>query len=390
MQNPRKTRAFGIIGQANTIRQVEAHTFKVRSQSGRGEYVVTDGNGRFECSCPDFQFRVKEQKSVEACKHVIALRLYERIRNSEDETDTIQLAKQLALSCKFCGGTHLVKRGQRKSKLGVKPQYECKSCGKWFIENGNHLPRARVDERLQAMSVDLYFSGFSVRKIKRFLQDYYHVRVSHVAIYKWLRKYGPMLAQFTEQFKPELSGVWNADEMKVKVSHTPLVTGEEKWHWLWNVMDNQTRFLLANNLSTGRGFTDAQATFRQARVVAKQAPSVVVTDGLASYNGAYGENLTEIRKIAHLSGSSLKSGRNCRIERFHGSVREREKVMRSLKHQESAQDLLQAYRVWYNYVRPHMALGGLTPAQAAEIPLQLGNNKTLSLIRKATDNRVAH
>ena len=172
--------------------------------------------------------------------------------------------------------------------------------------------------------------------------------------------------------------------MKVKVSHTPLVTGEEKWHWLWNVMDNQTRFLLANNLSTGRGFLDAQTTFRQARAVAKQAPSVVITDGLASYLGAYGEDLSEIRKIAHLSGSSLKSGRNCRIERFHGSVREREKVMRSLKHQESAQDLLRAYRVWYNYVRPHTALGGLTPAQAAEVPLQLGTNKTLSLIRKAT------
>jgi transposase-like protein/predicted nucleic acid-binding Zn finger protein len=387
MENPRKTRAFGIIGQANTIRQIEAHTFKVRSQSGHGEYVVTNGSGKFECTCPDYEYRVKEGLA-EACKHILAVKYYDKIRNHDDETDTIQLAKELTLSCKFCGGTNLVKRGQRRSKLGFKPQYECKSCGKWFIENGNRLPRARVDERLQAMSVDLYFSGFSVRKIKRFLQDYYHVRVSHVAIYKWLRKYGPMLARFTEQFKPELSGVWNADEMKVKVSHTPLVTGEEKWQWLWNVMDNQTRFLLANNLATGRGFHDAQATFHQARTLAKQAPSVVITDGLASYTGAYGENLKEIRNIVHFSRSSLQSGRNAKIERFHGSVREREKVMRSLKHQESAQELLQAYRVWYNYVRPHMGIGGLTPAQAAEVPLELGTNKTLNLIRKAVSTNV--
>lgn len=381
IENPRKTRAFGIIGQANTIRQVEAHTFKVRSQSGHGEYIITNGNGKFECSCPDFQYRVKEQKSIDACKHVIALRLYERIKNNDDEADTIQLAKQLALTCKYCGGTSLVKRGQRNGK----PQYQCKSCRKWFVENGNHLARVRVDERLQAMAVDLYFKGLSVRKIKRFLFDYYKVQVSHVAIYKWLRKYGPLLARFTEQFKPELSGVWNADEMKVKLSHTPLVTGEEKWHWLWNVMDNQTRFLLANNLAKGRGFTDAQETFHQARVVAKQAPSVVVTDGLASYIGAYGENLSEIRNIFHMSRSSLQSGRNAIAERFHGSVREREKVMRSLKHQDSAQELLEAYRVWYNYVRPHMGIGGLTPAQAAEIPLELGTNKMLALIRKACD-----
>jgi transposase InsO family protein len=74
---------------------------------------------------------------------------------------------------------------------------------------------------------------------------------------------------------------------------------------------------------------------------------------------------------------------NARIERFHGTVREREKVMRSLKHGKSGQEILDAYRVWYNYVRPHMGLGGLTPGQGAEIPLELGRNKMLNLIRKA-------
>ncbi len=404
-ENPRRTRAFGIIGQANTIRQVEAHTFKVRSQSGRGEYVVTNGSGKFECTCPDFEYRVKgvatkqeassgssyrgiRKGTIEACKHVIAVRYFERIRNNEDETDAIQFAKDLTLSCKFCGETKLVKRGQRRSKLGMKPQYECKACGKWFIQNGNHLPRARIDERLQAMSVDLYFSGFSVRKIKRFLQDYYHVKVSHVAIYKWLRKYGPLMADYTKQFKPELSGVWNADEMMVKASHEPTVHGEGRWFWCWNVLDNDTRFLLANKLTQKRGHLEAQAAFQEAREIAKEAPTMVVTDALKSYIGAYSQNLNELRNIVHIGRSSLQSGRNARIERFHGSVREREKVMRSLKHKESAQELLQAYRVWYNYVRPHMGIGGLTPAQAAEIPLQLGTNKTLSLLRKATENPV--
>jgi transposase InsO family protein len=59
--------------------------------------------------------------------------------------------------------------------------------------------------------------------------------------------------------------------------------------------------------------------------------------------------------------------------------------MRSLKHEKSGQELLNAYRVWYNYVRPHMGFGGLTPAQAAEIPLELGRNKMLNLIRKAKE-----
>jgi len=383
-ENPRKTRAFGIIGQSNAIKQVEAHTYKVRSQSGNGHYVVTNGHGKFECTCPDFQYRV-QQGLAEACKHILAVHFYEKIRDRQDESDTFQLAQELELSCKYCGSTRLIKRGERKGKFGSKPQYECKACGRWFVWNGTHLPRARIDERLQAMAVDLYFSGFSIRKIKRFLQEYYRVRVSHVAIYKWLRKYGRLVVRYTEQFKPQLSGVWNADEMMVKAAHEPVRYGEGRWFWLWNIIDNQTRFLLSNKLSLKRGHPEAQAAFHEAREIAKEAPKVVVTDALQSYIGAYAENMAELRKIVHLNRSSIRSGRNSRAERLHGSVREREKVMRSLKHKESAQELLDAYRVWYNYIRPHMALGGLTPAQAAEIPLELGRNKILNLIRKAQE-----
>jgi transposase-like protein len=243
-----------------------------------------------------------------------------------------------------------------------------------------------VDERLQGMAVDLYCSGFSVRKIKRFLDEYYRVRVSHVAIYKWLRKYSQLLTDYTRQFKPTQSGVWNADEMMVKVSHEkipPLVPHRGRYFWLWNIVDNQTRFLLANKLTVQRGYPEARSVFQEARQVARQAPSVVITDAMKAYQGAYAETVPEVRKIVHLSRCSLQSGHNAKIERFHGSVREREKVMRSLKHQKSGQGLLNAYRVWYNYIRPHMGLGGLTPAQAADIPLELGRNKMLNLIRKA-------
>jgi len=86
--------------------------------------------------------------------------------------------------------------------------------------------------------------------------------------------------------------------------------------------------------------------FREARKIAREAPSVVVTDALKSYEGAYAKTLPELQNIVHLSRSSIQSGRNARIERLHGSVREREKVMRSLMRQESAQELLEAYRVW--------------------------------------------
>lgn len=64
-------------------------------------------------------------------------------------------------------------------------------------------------------------------------------------------------------------------------------------------------------------------------------------------------------------------------------MREREKVMRHLKKAESAEKLLKGFRAYYNYVRPHMALEGYTPAEMAALPIQLGTNRWLNLIRQA-------
>jgi transposase-like protein len=74
---------------------------------------------------------------------------------------------------------------------------------------------------------------------------------------------------------------------------------------------------------------------------------------------------------------------NHRVERLHNSMREREKVMRHLKKAHSADKVFKGYRAYYNFVRPHMALENHTPAQAAAVPIQLGTNRWLDLIRQA-------
>ncbi|MFQ5975749.1 MAG: hypothetical protein ACE5J5_05505 [Candidatus Hydrothermarchaeales archaeon] len=43
------------------------------------------------------------------------------------------------------------------------------------------------------------------------------------------------------------------------------------------------------------------------------------------------------------------------------------------------------HRVYYNFVKPHMALNGRTPAEKAELDLSLGNDKWLDLMTKAID-----
>jgi hypothetical protein len=72
------------------------------------------------------------------------------------------------------------------------------------------------------------------------------------------------------------------------------------------------------------------------------------------------------------------------MEAFSGTVRSREKVMRSLKREDSP--ILDGYQIYHNYVRGHEALDGKTPAEACGIQVQ-GDNKWLTLIQNASRKR---
>lgn len=63
-------------------------------------------------------------------------------------------------------------------------------------------------------------------------------------------------------------------------------------------------------------------------------------------------------------------------------MRDREKVMRGMHSAESAQKIIEAMRIHYNYCREHSELG-TTPAEQAGIKLDLQEDKVQSLIRLA-------
>jgi len=77
---------------------------------------------------------------------------------------------------------------------------------------------------------------------------------------------------------------------------------------------------------------------------------------------------------------------NMKIERLNSSIREREKIVRAFKNPETAKKILDGWQIYYNYIRPHQTLNGLTPAEASGIDLQLKENKWLNLIKLSMDN----
>lgn len=102
---------------------------------------------------------------------------------------------------------------------------------------------------------------------------------------------------------------------------------------------------------------------KAARRVGK-LPRAVVTDKLAAYlDGielAYGAN------TKHRQGSPFEVLNNTNlIERLHGTIKERTKVMRGLRTPETAERFLDGWAVYYNYMKPHESLDSKTPAEAA-------------------------
>jgi transposase-like protein len=65
-------------------------------------------------------------------------------------------------------------------------------------------------------ALQLYFTGESFRNIQKFLR-LQGVKMSHVAIYKWVKKYVGLMQVYLEKIMPNVSDAWRADELYVKV-----------------------------------------------------------------------------------------------------------------------------------------------------------------------------
>src|SRR3989344_4864713 len=77
------------------------------------------------------------------------------------------------------------------------------------------------------------------------------------------------------------------------------------------------------------------------------------------------------------------------IERYNGKLKDRLNAMRGeFKNFDRARDFMNLQHTINNFVNPHQELEGKTPAEIAEINLELGRNKLLKLIGFVTKNLI--
>jgi putative transposase len=261
--------------------------------------------------------------------------------------------------CKYCGSSHVVRYGHSKHIQ----RFLCRDCHHTFMDT-EALPGMKISPQVIGAGVGMFYEGMSLNAIRRQLQQQYGMYPSDSTVYGWIQRYTREAVNKANTYKPQVGDVWIADETVIKVNG--------KNTWFWDIIDAKTRFLLASHISATRMARDAYALMMAASQRAGKTPKVVVTDQLLSYlDGielAFGGDTKHIRAKT-LTSEPAKS----LIERFHGSLKDRTKVMRGLKSHESANQILDGWLVHYNFFRPHETLSNFTPAQKAGLKFEYKN-----------------
>jgi transposase-like protein/predicted nucleic acid-binding Zn finger protein len=382
--NDREPNGNKIANLPKTITRISKNHYRVLSQSQDKFYNVKKLSDVdvWTCECPDFMFRLAS-KEDKRCKHIIACQAMQKIVENENKIEKIERQK----ICPRCISTTIIKIGFRTVKGGIRRRrYQCKQCNYKFCLGENGFGKISSDPKVITESLNLIFSGMSYRNTARHISLSHNVKLSHVSILNWFRKYTQIMKDYVDNLTPEKSQVWSADEMMLNVKDTKPIEGKGLYDWMWSIIDPQTKFVIASEISKKREIADAQMLFISGKQKTKSTPNYVITDALHSYERAI-RNELDVRKTAHIKTKSLSEGfANRPIERYHNEVRSIVKSKRGLGNDRSAQEFADGYRIYHNYCRPHTGLPDKkTPAEAAGLDLNLGENKIRDLIVKSTE-----
>lgn len=359
------------------------------------------------CECLDFQTRHQNCKHIHAVHFIKLLRkkIYQdtilqplqELQAKEVNPNAIELGQTI---CPKCFSQTYQKFGIRHNKYGDMQRYVCKACNHRFVVNPA-FECAKASAKIITAAIDLYFKDVSFRKISDHLQQFYGFSIHCSNVCRWVTKFTNIVQPYVDSLIPaQVGGVYHVDEMlfyirkennnqlEKKENHTRH-RFDNHYSWLWNLMDSKTRFWICSKLSQKRDTASGIAVLKDMKK-RSPIPKAFVHDGLPAYDEAYRKELLTLQnpRVQNIRSVSLRhEGLNARIERLNGTVCDREIVMRGLDKQNTAQDLVDAMRIHYNFIRPHMALENKTPAEEAGIKLPLGENKVESLMRLAAVNK---
>lgn len=332
------------------------------------KYQVTHFDS-YSCNCKDFELRCQGKGIY--CKHIKAILLFEKVKAKYEVKPEVEQEIKLIIEspksdcCPYCQSEKLIKSGIRKTKIGIKQRYECRDCHKRFVLSP--IKNIKGNTKLVCLAMDCYYRGLSYRDISYQFQQFYNLKISHVTIREWVLRFSEVMEKYSKTIQPQIKGVWNADE-------TLILTKEGKnkentnYHYVWNVLDNKSKFLLASECSgRSRSSKDAQHVFTEALSQNGKVPFQIIVDGYRGYEDGCRKTFRNWGNERKVKFTSIKGHRheinNNAIESHHTQQKEFHKIRRGVTKVQEYQD---GFKVFHNFVRKD-ARNGLTPADKVGI-----------------------
>jgi putative transposase len=247
-------------------------------------------------------------------------------------------------------GSHPIPSGHSTLESGISPKPLIIS-----IPDDTRIYKMKTPAKQIASALGMYYGGMSLDAVQQQFKQDYDLDMSESNFWNWVKRFTKEAIKQAKKFQPNVGDHWVADETYMKLGKRNV--------YFWDIIDADTRFLLATHVSFTRTSKDAQSLMELAKQRAGKSPKVVVTDKLASYiagiEEAYGGD------SRHLRGGpfSLEHSTSL-IERFHRTLEQRTKVFQKFKDIEDIRLLTGGWLVNYNFFKQNEGCGNIPPAQA--------------------------
>ena len=217
------------------------------------------------------------------------------------------------------------------------------------------IHKMKTPARQIASAMGMYYGGMPLDAIQQQFRQDYDLDMSESNYWNWVKRFTKEAIRQAKSFKPNVGSTWVADETYMKLGKRNV--------YFWDIIDADTRYLLATHVSFTRNGRDAQQLMALARKRAGKAPSSVITDKLGSYIVGIEEEFGADSK--HRQGGPFdKENSTSLIERFHRTLEQRADVFQKFKNISDIRLLTDGWLINYNFFKQHEGVGNVPPAQA--------------------------
>jgi transposase-like protein len=297
---------------------------------------------------------------------------------NEQEHKNLSQGKTNKIKCIFCKSEEYSKQGYRKTKNRGKVQkYFCKKCKKFFTANEGFY-RMRYSAQTITLSIDMYLSNLSSRKMRNQLKRHFGIKTSHQSVLNWVYKYALKVHNFVEKLGYNLGDSFYADETVINRQGY-----NDKY---WCCIDYNTRMITGIHYSTSANPNQAKIFLEKA--IQKGKPKFIQTDAGVFYPKAFKRlfysnkihGLTVEHKIQNYQQTHIH---NYKIETVFMKIKDRVNDFRGLKALWSAPIIMIGLTIQHNFIEEHTTTRK-QPCCLAGQDLDLGENRWLGLIKMSS------